>query len=405
MKRKIFIFGGLIFCILGFLVVFLLFVSDKSVPSIFPEAEEIQSIFKSEITKPDPARAAWEKRIEDALKSAECPDMPRPRWDATSYQGPLIDTHFHISTIPDASPLGSEDWRAEKFYTSPGVNYTMSQYVCLLENDGTNGKVFAFFPVYPNIEWQSLKLVKQTMERYSDIFVPFINAPDGDIGSVDGPTLERMLGYYPQLFRGLGEQGLYAAKAPALPPDSERLLGVYPVVRENNLVVYFHLGEGQEAAWEKVLKANRDITFIWHGDQFAINPQNGRESLRKIEGILNRNPNVYYGVDEFYGDVLLLHPESNKEKVIAYIKNNKETLLKKDLATWKGFIESHPDQVLWGTDRGSYLYSLDIELGRMLTDYARAFIARLDPAVQEKFAYKNAENLLAEKCLSMSCKK
>ena len=102
----------------------------------------------------------------------------------------------------------------------------MGDYVCLLKNDGTSGKVFAFFPVYPNIEWQALKLVKKTMEKYPDNFVPFINAPDGDIGSVDGPTLKRMLSVYPGLFRGLGEQGLYAAAAPALPPDSKRLLEV-----------------------------------------------------------------------------------------------------------------------------------------------------------------------------------
>ena len=115
-----------------------------------------------------------------------------------------------------------------------------------------------------------------------------------------------------------------------------------------------------------------------------------------IEGILSRHPNVSYGVDELYGDVMLLHPDSNKEKVVSYIKENKETLLKKDLATWKGFIEDHPDQVIWGTDRGSYLYSLDIEVGWAMSDYARAFIAGLDPAVQEKFAYKNAERLISE---------
>jgi predicted TIM-barrel fold metal-dependent hydrolase len=339
---------------------------------------------------------SWEARIEAALKSFDCPDFSKPQWDSSQYQGPLIDTHFHISTIPDANPDGPEDWKEEKFYTSPGVNMAMSDYICTLKNDGTSGKVFAFFPVYPNIEWQSLKLVKRTMERYPDTFVPFINAPDGDLGSVDGPTLKRMLGAYPGLFKGFGEQGLYAAAAPELPPDSKRMLGTYPVVRENNLVIYFHLGVGQEDSWEKILKANRDITFIWHGDNLAINPQVGRSSLKIIEGILSRNPNVYYGVDELYGDIVLINTESNAKKAVSYIKENKESLLKKDLATWKGFIEDHPDQVIWGTDRGSYLYSLDIELGRAMSDYTRAFIAGLDPSVREKFAYKNAERLISK---------
>ena len=386
-SKKQFILAGLVFLLIiaaGLVAFFLL----------QPKPNQKSSTKEPELSAEE---KAWNQRIESALVPTDCPNNPKPKLDSSYYQGPLIDTHFHISTIPDATPGGNEDWREEKFYTSPGVNMVMGDYVCLLKNDGTSGKVFAFFPVYPNIEWQSLKLVKKTMDKYPDNFVPFINAPDGDIGSVDGPTLKRMLSYYPGLFKGFGEQGLYAAAAPALPPDSKRMLGTYPVVREHKLVVYFHLGEGQADAWEKILKANRDIKFIWHGDHLAINPQIGRSSLRIIEGILSRNPNVYYGVDELYGDVLLLNPDTNAKKVISYIKNNQPSLLKKDLATWKGFIEEHPDQVIWGTDRGSYLYSLDIELGRAMSDYARAFIAGLDPKVQEKFAYKNAEKLFQKR--------
>ncbi len=75
-----------------------------------------------------------------------------------------------------------------------------------------------------------------------------------------------------------------------------------------------------------------------------------------------------------------------------------ESLLEKDVKTWKTFIEKHPDQIIWGTDRGGIaLWSIDEDVGITLTNYARAFIARLDPAVQEKFAYKNAEKLIDER--------
>ena len=58
-------------------------------------------------------------------------------------------------------------------------------------------------------------------------------------------------------------------------------------------------------------------------------------------------------------------------------------------------IEAHPDQFVWGTDRGGIaLWTFDLVVGQTLVDYARAFIGRLDPTVQEKFAYKNAERLL-----------
>src|SRR3989338_7570273 len=99
-------------------------------------------------------------------------------------------------------------------------------------------------------------------------------APDRDgdpygFVTVDAQELTEMLNVYPGLFKGYGETGLYGhpGGAPPLPPDSQRLVEIYPVVRDNNLMVYFHLGEGQKESWEKALAANRDITFIWHGDQ------------------------------------------------------------------------------------------------------------------------------------------
>ena len=100
-------------------------------------------------------------------------------------------------------------------------------------------------------------------------------------------------------------------------------------------------------------------------------------------------------MDELYGDVWLLRPETSKEEFLAHFRDY-ESLLTKDLETWKGFIERHPDQVLWGTDRGAGTpWSLDMEVGEALSRYARAFIGRLDPSVQEKYAYKNAERLLS----------
>ncbi len=71
-----------------------------------------------------------------------------------------------------------------------------------------------------------------------------------------------------------------------------------------------------------------------------------------------------------------------------------EPLLEEDIATWSDFITRHPNQVLWGTDRGwSSAWSLDTETGLLLTDYARAFIGRLPDDVQENYAYKNAQRL------------
>ena len=133
--------------------------------------------------------------------------------------------------------------------------------------------------------------------------------------------------------------------------------------------------------------------FIFHGDQL-IQCGTCDRTLDDVAEILENHPNVYYGVDELYGDVVLLNDDHTKEEFIAHFKDY-EPLLEKDLKTWKKFIEEHPNQVLWDTDRGvGSTWSIDLEVALVLNDYSRAFIGRLDPTVQEKFAYKNAQRLM-----------
>lgn len=338
--------------------------------------------------------------VATALAPGDCPPPPKRNWDSSFYQGPLIDTHIHIASIPEEP----ENFDKNGDHPVMGYNLKIADYVCMMDYENTK-KVFAFFPVWDPITAESLEIVKTTMAKHGDRFVPFIMPPDHDndisgFPTVSAEALKKMLNVYPGLFQGYGEIGLYARGdhggpkgAPELPPDSPRLSAIYPIVRQHNLLVYFHLGEGHQASFERTLAANPDINFIWHGDQLIPYEQGG-QNLKNIDDILSKHPNAYYGVDELYGDVWLLRPEVSQAKFLAHFKDY-EPLLKKDLATWKSFIEKHPDQVLWGTDRGwSTAWSVDPDVALTLNNYSRAFIGRLTPAVQEKFAYKNAERLL-----------
>ncbi len=359
---------------------------------------------KIDIKEISPEEKAWNQRIESALAPVNCL-TPEPRkFGELFYNGPLIDAHIHIADIPDNNPLdGEPEYNEEEPLL--GVNTRITDIICTLEKENTK-KVFAFFPVYKEISVQMIEIAKRTMEKYPDKFVPFIMPPDNDdskegFPTVDAQALQSMLEIEPNLFKGYGEIGLYArgdhggpTGAPELPPDNQRLLDIYPIVRENNLIVYFHLGEAQQESFEAVLENNPEINFVWHGDQL-IPYENGIQNLKHIDEILTNHPNAYYGVDELYGDEWLLKPETKKEDFLKHFDNYK-TLLKKDTTTWKAFIEKHPDQVLWGTDRGwSAPWSADEDVGITLTNYARAFIAHLNPEVQERFAYKNAEKLLS----------
>ena len=332
------------------------------------------------------------QNTKSAIGSYDCPQVTGPTFDDSYYKGPLIDTHYHIPNLPE-TPFFND------IQPILGKNMTISDIICTLNQEGTK-KAFAFFPVFPGMDKEYLDLAKETMELYPDTLVPFIMPPESDndpggFPTVDAEYLEKMLTTYPGLFKGFGEIGLYERKggAKALPPDSQRLLAIYPVVRKHSLVVYFHLGEGQQESFEKILDQNPDINFIWHGDQL-IPYEDGIQNLKHIEEILERHSNAFYTVDELYGDQWMIRPEVKKDEFLKYLQNYEE-LLEKDVATWKAAIERHPDQFMWGTDRSpQILWSHDPEVGQALSNYGRFFISRLNPAVQEKFAWKNAERLL-----------
>ncbi len=337
-----------------------------------------------------------EQKIDSAFLPSECKIVSGQKYGTSYYDGPLIDTHYHIPAIPD-----DKEFVSDNITPKLGSNIKITDIVCTLEQENTE-KVFAFFPVYPDLSEPMLKVAEKTMLLYPDKFVPFIMPPDGDdkedgSPTVNSETLKKMLDVYPGLFKGYGEIGLYGREdgAGELPPDSPKLQKIYPVIAENNLIVYFHLGLGQKDSFEIALEQNPEINFIWHGDQL-ISYENGGQNLEAVEDILYKHKNVFYTVDELYGDVWMLRPDKTKEQFLKHLENY-EQLLEKDLDTWKSVIERHPDQFMWGTDRSDQvLWSHDPEIGQALSNYARAFISHLSPEVQEKFAYKNAEKLLSK---------
>jgi len=342
----------------------------------------------------------WKRVFAKAFETVDC---PKPR-DPNSlpegyYQGPMIDTHIHLQNLPGGAPGFPDD-----YYTGDnlGIKRSMEEWVCMLNVEGTK-QGWGFFPVAEPIIPESVDVVKMTLEKYPHLFVPFINPPGKVEATVAAEELEMMLNVEPGLFKGYGEIGLYGnPNSPPLSPNSTTLMEIYPVIKKHKLMVYFHPDQGQKEAYENVARANPNLIFVFHGGNlFNISKtqagiSHDEKVLVFIEELLYDNQNIYYTVNELYGGDWLLEPGRSKEKFLENFADY-EALLKIDLPMWEGFIERHPDQVLWGTDRGGpAIWDKDPEVALALNNYTRVFIDRLDPLVQEKFAYKNAERLIAK---------
>ncbi len=362
--------------------------AEEPEPIVVEDAEDKELSFEEKV---------WRERIEKAMAPSECPDTSKPEYPASYYQGPLIDTHLHIPAIPDWSAEEEEereDEEPEGRFGGPqallGWNVKMSEIACTLKHEGTT-KNFAFFPVYEHIPEELLEIAHQTMERYPELFTPFIMSSGNDdevdgYPTVDAATLAEMLDIYPGLFHGYGEIGLYEREngARALPPDAAYFNGIYPLVKNNKLLVYFHPGEGQLNNFKNVLKQHPDIIFIVHGDEIE----------EDILDLMDKYLNIYYTNDPSYSQHFPLFVGKSKEKFLTAVERDFDSLIAKDIKRWKNMIEEHPDRFMWGIDRGDASWNYDADVGLFLVKYARAFIGKLDPKVQEKFAYQNAEKLL-----------
>ena len=72
---------------------------------------------------------------------------------------------------------------------------------------------------------------------------------------------------------------------------------------------------------------------------------------------------------------------------------NYQSMFENTINQWKSKIEQYPDRYMRGTGR-AHKWTCDEDVGMLIEKFGRDFIGKLDPAVQEKFAYKNAERLL-----------
>ncbi len=194
------------------------------------KAAKIESNAEKELTIEE---KYWSRVFAKAFEPVNC---PAPR-DPSSlpdgyYKGPMIDTHMHIQSLPDGAPgLPEDQYGGENL----GIKKSMNEWICMMDAEGTK-QAWGFFPVWKPIIQESIDIVNITLEKYPNRFIPFIMPPSNDGPTVIAEELEKMLDVESTLFQGYGEIGLYGnPNSPPLPPDSERLAEIYPIVRKYSL--------------------------------------------------------------------------------------------------------------------------------------------------------------------------
>ena len=301
------------------------------------------------------------------------------------YIGPLIDDHFHmpqmqkISEHPDAPVIDQDVSRRD--------------VACLFSNKDRVKNAFAFYGIPSNLKDKSVEIARDIEKQYPGTISHFIELVSFPGYPVVPNQVETILSANKGLFKGYGEISLYLPFYSVVKPNDPIMKELYKTADKNNLIVMMHPIEGQEQAVEEVLRDYPNVQFLFHAAE-RLSSAN-----MFLNTFLGKYPNAHYSVDimlfgeDSYGRPLL-DSAKDKQDFIAKFKQNWQSTLNSTVALWKSKIEKHPDQFLWGTDRGASLWNYDPEVAALLEEYSRAFIGQLDPSTQEKYAHKNAEKLL-----------
>lgn len=324
----------------------------------------------------------------ESLKEVECDKTPSERKFAYAsyYEGPLFDAHLHMPFTFEVPPAlyQQADWDGPIMEKE----VPMGRIICGFDKTKTSS-AFGFYVVPSLLKTQSVQLIREIEEKRPGKIVPFIMHAHVSGLNLKPEEAEQILNSNEGLFKGYGEIVFYKGSYKGISPDDSSLLEIYKIADKNKLIVMLHPDDGQQQAIESILKQYPGVKFLFHGGQM----------WPWVEKIIGVYPNAYYSIDEnlFHlpNDHIANIYGPEKEEFLSEFTDYFDKILKTNLEIWKPRIEKYPDYYLWGTDR-AFDWHFDLDVGALLDEMSRSFIGHLDPDVQERFAYKNAENLVQE---------
>lgn len=322
-------------------------------------------------------------------KNADCTVTPKPREfnAAPYYEGPLVDAHLHM---PVSSSIVAAVGRRMGFPHMPsfGGKLTPDYLACLFKSEGIT-RVIGFFHATKFNMGAEVRAAENFQKNYPGLVGPFFMPGTNDTLRVATSTVKAMLDKNKGLFKGIGEIKMFDRGSVLRPV----FISHYDLARLYGIPVMLHPYPEHKTEVVELLKRYPSVKFLFHG---------GHDAEWVVEH-MSRYPNAYYSID---ADMVGLYgsggpregkkKDPTKEEFVAYLRGHFDEILQQALFEWKPRIEAYPNRFMWGTDRW-YDWHFDEEVGALLEEFGRAFIARIAPEAQERFAHKNAEAFLAGK--------
>lgn len=305
-------------------------------------------------------------------KPADCAPKFSPKYSSEPYyEGEIFDSHFHLPLAP-----GIDSFFIKQPVLGKGKDVTINDLLCMFEREKSRGAIAFYMPI--KTEDGALSQAPE-IKAYTDKLNLFISPVTNNAAQV-----EQVLNENPGLFKGIGEMQFYEFTKYFKPINGKWAKEIYSLADKRKMIVMFHPGFKQTEKVEKIVSSYPNATFLIHG----------RESQNDIENLITKYPNVYYSVDgatlyAMRGKFVL----GKKDTYLADFKEKFDSMLNEGVDSFKWLIERYPDRFMLGTDRGT-TWHYDKDTAAAFEEFSRAFIGRLDPSVQENFAYKNAEKLL-----------
>ena len=302
------------------------------------------------------------------------------------YSGPLIDSHVHLPTT--AKIVSSVAGQNGLELPVLEGDLSASNLICLFESEGIT-KIFGFHITSKFAEGAGVSAARVIEESYPGKIVHFIMPPPVLSLNVAPSGIEGILNNNKGLFKGFGEIGLYMDGYQGTLPNDSMLKEIYKLAQEHNLIVMIHPEDNLRDGVEEILQEFPNVTFFFHGGKYQ----------EWLIDLMPKYKNFYYSIDADISHIYGFKAEhefqklSNKEEYLSYMRENFDKVLDEEVRNWKARIEKYPDRFTWGSDRW-FAWHFDPEVGGIIEEFSRSFIGRLRTAIQENFAYKNAERML-----------